>query len=102
MKRVTLRAHFGGQYVRLDEPFELEPATALIVTVLPAAPVTDEDGAWAAAGPGRARPRPTAPMRSNTPPPPSRSRIPNMREGDLVLTPRFPESTCFSRGILRP
>jgi hypothetical protein len=37
MKRVTLRAHFGGQYVRLDEPFELEPDTALIVTVLPAA-----------------------------------------------------------------
>jgi hypothetical protein len=37
MKRVTLRARFGGQYVRLDEPFELEPDTALIVTVLPAA-----------------------------------------------------------------
>ena len=47
MKLVTLRAHFDGQYIRLDEPFELEPDTALIVTVLPAVPVTDEDGAWA-------------------------------------------------------
>jgi hypothetical protein len=47
VKPVTLRAHFDGQYIRLDEPFELEPDTALIVTVLPAAPVTDEDGARA-------------------------------------------------------
>ena len=47
MKPVTLRAHFDGQYIRLDEPFDLEPDTALIVTVLPDEPVTDEDGAWA-------------------------------------------------------
>jgi hypothetical protein len=42
-----LRAHFDGQYIRLDEPFDLEPDTALIVTVLPVEPVTDDDGAWA-------------------------------------------------------
>ena len=47
MKPVTLRAHFDGQYIRLDEPFELEPDTALIVTVLPDEPDIDEAGAWA-------------------------------------------------------
>jgi hypothetical protein len=47
VKPVTLRAHFDGQYIRLDEPFDLEPDTALIVTVLPAEAAADEDGAWA-------------------------------------------------------
>jgi len=47
VKPVTLRAHFDGQYIRLDEPFELEPDTALIVTVLPDEPDIAEDGAWA-------------------------------------------------------
>lgn len=45
METVTLRAHFDGEQIRLDEPFELEPNTELIVTVVPRA--SDEDReAW--------------------------------------------------------
>ncbi len=35
MDAVTLRAHFDGQNICLDEPFDLEPDTELIVMVLP-------------------------------------------------------------------
>jgi hypothetical protein len=35
MDTVTLRAHFDGERILLDEPFELEPDTQLIITVLP-------------------------------------------------------------------
>lgn len=35
MKTVNLRAHFDGQNILLDEPFNLEPDTKLIITVLP-------------------------------------------------------------------
>ena len=35
METVNLRAHFDGKQILLDEPFELEPNTELIVTVLP-------------------------------------------------------------------
>ena len=35
METKTLRAHFDGKQILLDEPFELEPNTKLIVTVLP-------------------------------------------------------------------
>ena len=35
MESVILRAHFDGKQIRLDDPFELEPDTELIVTVLP-------------------------------------------------------------------
>ena len=41
METVTLRAHFDGKQILLDEPFELEPNTELIVTVVPSA--CDED-----------------------------------------------------------
>jgi hypothetical protein len=41
METVTLRAHFDGKQIRLDEPFELEPNTELIVTVVPRA--SDEE-----------------------------------------------------------
>ena len=37
METVTLRAHFDGKQIQLDEPFELEPNTELIVTVVPRA-----------------------------------------------------------------
>jgi hypothetical protein len=33
MKKVTLRAHFDGQQIRIDEPFELEPDTPLTIIV---------------------------------------------------------------------
>lgn len=35
MEAKILRAHFDGKQILLDEPFELEPDTKLIVTVLP-------------------------------------------------------------------
>ena len=35
METVTLRAHFDGEQILLDEPFELEPNARLIITVLP-------------------------------------------------------------------
>jgi hypothetical protein len=41
METVTLRAHFDGEQIRLDEPFELEPNTELIVTIVPR--VSDEE-----------------------------------------------------------
>lgn len=35
MESITLRAHFDGKQILLDEPVELEPDTQLVVTVLP-------------------------------------------------------------------
>jgi hypothetical protein len=35
MDTITLRAHFDGERILLDEPYELEPDTKLLVTVLP-------------------------------------------------------------------
>lgn len=35
MDTVTLRAHFDGKQIVLDEPFKLEPNAELIVTVVP-------------------------------------------------------------------
>ncbi len=46
METVTLRAHFDGKQIVLDEPIELEPNTELIVTVLPSA-ADEEREAWA-------------------------------------------------------
>lgn len=41
MPTVSLKAHYDGKTIRLDEPFDLPPNTRLIVTVLP--PMTDTD-----------------------------------------------------------
>ncbi len=35
MDNISIPAHFDGEQILLDEPFELEPNTKLIVTVLP-------------------------------------------------------------------
>ncbi len=35
MSTINLKAHFDGNKILLDEPFNLEPDTKLIVTVLP-------------------------------------------------------------------
>jgi hypothetical protein len=46
METKTLRAHFDGNQILLDEPFELEPNVELIITVLPKS--SDEERAdWA-------------------------------------------------------
>lgn len=34
MPRVTLKAHYDGERIRLDEPFDIPPNTPLVVTVL--------------------------------------------------------------------
>ena len=49
MPSVTLRAHFDGERIRLDEPFDLPPDTPLLVTVLPPAAHGDR-AAWIAGG----------------------------------------------------
>ena len=35
MAAKTLHAHFDGNQIRLDEPFDLEPNAELLITVLP-------------------------------------------------------------------
>ncbi len=35
MNSISIPAHFDGERILLDEPFELEPDTKLIVTVIP-------------------------------------------------------------------
>ena len=46
METVTLRAHFDGERILLDQPFELEPDTKLIITVLPKS-LDEEREDWA-------------------------------------------------------
>jgi len=46
MNTITLPAHFDGEQIRLDEPFELEPGTRLIVTVLSNQQPDDEHENW--------------------------------------------------------
>ena len=45
MAAVTLKAHFNGQQIVLDEPFDLPANSSLIVTVLPNA-VSAENVRW--------------------------------------------------------
>jgi hypothetical protein len=35
MKAITLRAHFDGEQIRLDDPFQIQPDSPLTVTVWP-------------------------------------------------------------------
>jgi hypothetical protein len=46
METVTLRAHFDGERILLDDPYDLKPNTNLLVTVLRA--TDDEEKAWLA------------------------------------------------------
>jgi hypothetical protein len=46
MQYITLAAHFDGQRIVLDEPFELPPNTPLMITVLPHA-AADSNAPWA-------------------------------------------------------
>ena len=45
MQSITLRAHFDGKQILLDEPLDLEPDTQLMVTVLPKSE-NGEDSDW--------------------------------------------------------
>jgi hypothetical protein len=40
VQNTSIRAHFDGQRILLDEPFEIEPNAQLLITVLP---TTDAD-----------------------------------------------------------
>ena len=50
MPTVTLKAHFDGERIRLDEPYELPANASLLVTLL-MPQLDDEDrAAWIGAG----------------------------------------------------
>jgi hypothetical protein len=44
METIILRAHFDGKQILLDEPYELQPNTRLLVTVMKKPDI--EQGAW--------------------------------------------------------
>lgn len=46
MPVVSLKAHFDGQYIQLDEPFELPQDAQLLVTVLKASSSDEQREAW--------------------------------------------------------
>ncbi|HBL30454.1 MAG TPA: hypothetical protein DD490_26765 [Acidobacteria bacterium] len=46
MPAVSLRAHYDGKAIRLDEPFELRAGSQLLVTVLERGSVDQERSAW--------------------------------------------------------
>ncbi len=48
MSALTLKAHFDGKHITLDEPYELRPGTPLTVTVLPT-PADLEKADWTTA-----------------------------------------------------
>ena len=48
MPAVSLKAHFDGQHIQLDEPFELSRDSRLLVTVLKPSLSDDPRAAWLA------------------------------------------------------
>jgi len=46
MHETMLCAHFDGKQIVLDDPYELEPDTRLMITVLSENKVSDEHEAW--------------------------------------------------------
>ena len=42
----TIRAHFDGKQVRLDEPCQLAPDTKLLIVVVPSQPSDGESEDW--------------------------------------------------------
>ncbi len=46
MSPVSIRAHFDGEHIRLDEPCQLEPDAELLVIVLPKQPHNAEHEDW--------------------------------------------------------
>ena len=46
MKALILRAHYDGNQIHLDDPYDLKPGTPLTVTVLPKQPHNDEQIGW--------------------------------------------------------
>ena len=48
MPAVSLKAHFDGQHIQLDEPFELPQDAQLLVTVLKPSLPDEQREAWLA------------------------------------------------------
>ena len=46
MPMIAVPAHFDGERICLDEPFDLEPNAKLIVTILPGQKSDNEHEAW--------------------------------------------------------
>ena len=46
METITLPAHFDGEHIRLDVPYELKPETKLSVTVILSEESEREKAAW--------------------------------------------------------
>jgi len=46
MPSISLKAHYDGTAIRLDEPFDLPEGAQLIVTVLGAPPPEQERAGW--------------------------------------------------------
>ena len=46
MRAIAIRAHFDGDKIVLDEPYDLEPDARLIVTVLPEDAVDSDREDW--------------------------------------------------------
>lgn len=46
MPMITVPAHFDGERICLDEPFDLEPNAKLIVTILPDQEFDNEHETW--------------------------------------------------------
>ena len=49
MNAVILKAHFDGEKICLDEPYELKPEAKLLITIVPSETLEDERQAWLAA-----------------------------------------------------
>lgn len=47
MPSISLKAHYDGTAIRLDEPFDLPDGARLIVTVLDAPQLDQERAGWA-------------------------------------------------------
>lgn len=46
MPTVALRAHFDGDRIVLDEPYDLPANAPLMVTLMPSSPDVDSEEAW--------------------------------------------------------
>ena len=46
MSPKTIRAHYDGEQIRLDEPCQLAPETQLLIVVVPSQPSDGESEDW--------------------------------------------------------
>ena len=46
MPTVALQAHYNGEHIVLDEPYDLPANASLIVTLLPSSSAAESEDAW--------------------------------------------------------